>query len=353
MTVVINGTTGYSGPVGVLGDLTTTGNTILGDASTDTLNVANGNLVLNSSGNLGVGTTSPSERLHIFKSTYPIFKIESTSYNSTMGIDTGNGNLVITNTSNAGMVFSTNNTERARIDSNGYFGIGTSSPATLLSVNGSNSIARFSGASTSLSAYQTFYNNSAAQAYFGIESSSGTGIIGTGSAYGMVLSTASTNPLVLGTNGTQRMRIADTQINTYQPLSLDGGMASTRTATLGGTYNGGTWYEIGNGGNIGTGVFVLTAFVDTYNAGGNVYYMHYASTPFYFWNVPTNSGSTFVLPTMYGVGHADNGIAPPSIRLRLTGSGAGVYVDMNPPVTWSGLDSTSGKTVYFTFKRIA
>jgi hypothetical protein len=57
MTVVINGTTGYSGPVGVLGDLTTTGNTILGDQSTDTLNVANGNLVLNSSGNLGIGVT--------------------------------------------------------------------------------------------------------------------------------------------------------------------------------------------------------------------------------------------------------------------------------------------------------
>jgi len=57
MTVYINGTTGYSGPVGLLGDLTTTGNTILGDASTDTLNVGNGNLVLDSSGNAGLGVT--------------------------------------------------------------------------------------------------------------------------------------------------------------------------------------------------------------------------------------------------------------------------------------------------------
>jgi hypothetical protein len=57
MTVYINGTTGYSGPVGVLGDLTTTGNTILGDQSTDTLNVANGNLVLDASGDLGLGVT--------------------------------------------------------------------------------------------------------------------------------------------------------------------------------------------------------------------------------------------------------------------------------------------------------
>ena len=38
-------------------DLTTTGNTILGNASTDTLNVGNGDLVKDASGNLGIGVT--------------------------------------------------------------------------------------------------------------------------------------------------------------------------------------------------------------------------------------------------------------------------------------------------------
>ena len=42
-----------------LGALTTTGNTILGDASTDTLNVGNGGLVKDASGNVGIGTASP------------------------------------------------------------------------------------------------------------------------------------------------------------------------------------------------------------------------------------------------------------------------------------------------------
>jgi hypothetical protein len=71
MPITLNGTTGITTP-GLINtgsttfvDLTTTGNTILGDQSTDTLNVANGNLVLNSSGNLGIGTASPAARLHV------------------------------------------------------------------------------------------------------------------------------------------------------------------------------------------------------------------------------------------------------------------------------------------------
>ena len=46
MTITLNGTTGITTPAGtVQGNLTTTGNTVLGDASTDTLNVANGDLI--------------------------------------------------------------------------------------------------------------------------------------------------------------------------------------------------------------------------------------------------------------------------------------------------------------------
>lgn len=470
MTVYINGTTGYSGPVGVLGDLTTTGNTILGDQSTDTLNVANGNLVLNSSGNLGIGTASPAERLHIFKSTYPIFKIESTSYNSTMGIDTGNGNLVITNASNAGLVFSTNNTERMRLDSSGNLGVGTSTPGGRISASGGYIRCDLGSAGTSLilngtgsnfqvdhsvSGYATLLNSggglafsangseraridtsgnfsvgNTAAAYVQLQpagnvrgvhanGAGGDTVIGaiTGVSNGYQISVTTGNaqtykwfnggtqsmtldasgnlgigiatpvtklhlldsgPVYIqltdsgdgasrvGQNGaaltfgvdnangaTERMRISSTQINTYQPLSLDGGMAATKTTQLSGTYTGGTWYEIGNNGNIGTGVFILTAYVDTYACGGSVYFMEYASIPFYFWNVSSNASSTYILPVMYGVGHADNGVNPPRIRLRMTSSGAGVFVDMDPIATWTGVDGTSGKTVIFRFKRIA
>ena len=65
MSVVIDGTLGITSPAEtVQGALTTTGNTILGDASTDTLNVGNGGLVKDASGNVGIGTASPTGILH-------------------------------------------------------------------------------------------------------------------------------------------------------------------------------------------------------------------------------------------------------------------------------------------------
>ena len=63
MTVTISGTDGFTTPgltntgTETLVNLTTTGNTTLGDASTDTLNVGNGGLIKDASGNLGVGVT--------------------------------------------------------------------------------------------------------------------------------------------------------------------------------------------------------------------------------------------------------------------------------------------------------
>jgi hypothetical protein len=71
MSVVIDGTTGITTPgltntgTETIVNLTTTGNTILGDASTDTLNVGNGGLVKDASGNVGIGTASPSGKLHV------------------------------------------------------------------------------------------------------------------------------------------------------------------------------------------------------------------------------------------------------------------------------------------------
>lgn len=66
MSIVLDGNLGITTPAEtVQGALTTTGNTILGDATTDTLNVGAGGLVKDASGNVGIGTASPSGRLEV------------------------------------------------------------------------------------------------------------------------------------------------------------------------------------------------------------------------------------------------------------------------------------------------
>jgi len=71
MAITIDGTTGITTPgltntgTETIVNLTTTGNTILGDASTDTLNVGNGGIVKDASGNVGIGTASPTQKLDV------------------------------------------------------------------------------------------------------------------------------------------------------------------------------------------------------------------------------------------------------------------------------------------------
>jgi hypothetical protein len=66
MAITLDGTLGITSPAEtVQGALTTTGNTILGDAATDTLNVGAGGLVKDASGNVGIGTASPQTIFHV------------------------------------------------------------------------------------------------------------------------------------------------------------------------------------------------------------------------------------------------------------------------------------------------
>lgn len=186
------------------------------------------NMVINSSGNVGIGTV-PSYKLHVYGSlastttyitsqaagagsTASFAAIGPTSYalfNSYSGGDAS----VVNQYATGALWFGTNATEKMRIDSSGNVGIGTSSPGTQLNV--------YKGTATQVSIRP---QNSLGYADFG-PIADGT-IYGPYAApaasTGLVIGTSNSNPIAFWTNGASRMQI-DTSGNIGLATSSFGG----------------------------------------------------------------------------------------------------------------------------------
>ena len=119
----------YRGSAGGDGDLA------FGSSNTERMRI-------DSSGNVGIGTTSPTQKLTVVNG-YGIFE----------GIKVGQNGTDIDSTflgASSLLAFKLNGTERMRIDSSGRVGIGTDSPATALDVNGTVTATAFSGDGSAL-----------------------------------------------------------------------------------------------------------------------------------------------------------------------------------------------------------
>jgi hypothetical protein len=245
---------------------------------------------LDSAGNLLLGVTSGSgARLHIAAAGETILRIAPTSAGSARLVlqGTGGGAGAITSTANglfittedaAPITFNTNSTERARIDSSGNLGIGTSSPGQKLVVVSSSATTSqdvlnidggangFSSTNDNGTAFSMIFNGCAFSGSTGVvqrtgasigmlkqkswneaEGGAGTtaslvfktnsGTIATPAlteraridSSGNLIQTVNTTAATLATNGTLTFSIVD---NSTLRISVRGSDGTTRTATV-------------------------------------------------------------------------------------------------------------------------
>jgi hypothetical protein len=101
-------------------------------------------MVITGGGNVGIGTTSPVQKLHVHNSvassaSYAKFSNAQTGTTSADGFDIGvntSDQAIVWQRENTNLLFATNNTEKMRINSAGSVGIGTNNPSYKLDVTG-------------------------------------------------------------------------------------------------------------------------------------------------------------------------------------------------------------------------
>jgi hypothetical protein len=200
MAVIIDGTNGITTPdVESSGPISGTNLAYTGTLTggTGVINIGSGQLYKDASGNVGIGTSSPSNALTVAGTNPQIGIPDGLGNFSTLGVaqaGAGQGNFAISASSSSNaIVFQRGATETMRITAAGNVGIGTTSPAQALSVAGN--IAA-TGSIDCGTQFLGLASDSATAPSFSFSGDTDTGMFRSG-----------TNTLNFSTDGTERMRV--------------------------------------------------------------------------------------------------------------------------------------------------
>jgi hypothetical protein len=308
--------------------ITTTGDTNTGIyfPAADTIAFTEGgveSMRIDSSGNVGIGTTGPTSKLHVSGGrTDLVAASETYALGVRYGVGTGIYYIGASNSATPDLVFSqTGGSERMRLTNAGDLGVGTSSPSYKLDVSTSvNNIAgaRIQNTSSASGAYSSLWldNDSAGIKSALIKNSStNTGNLGTNSFYLYYSDTgssgifnASASPITFSTNGSERARI-DSSGN----VGIGTSSGSARLNVNGGTSTSQIRWEVNNA--------AFTQEVST-NAAANAYVYKSNDASYHVWKLSSTEAMR-----LDSSGNVGIGTSSPATKLHVAGASAIARID--------------------------
>ena len=248
----------------------------------------NPDVTIESGGNVGIGTTSPNHKLTLATTstdTFDAFNISSGNTSTTgyqVGVDSS-ANVFHWNTTNSGIKFATNNTERMQIDSSGRVGVGTSSPAVLLHVktSGEGQLAIGSTDASGASLYLDGDANGDVQggdyAFLNHDSSGDLNVVNLKSGNIIFKGTSSTQRMVIGSNGNIGVGVTPTSGTRFYAQGFQ--IAQGITGEANGTNSFyGVYGVANNGAATQYGLYGQTNTSTSYSSGGILGYSTQSNT---------------------------------------------------------------------------